>query len=148
MNLEQRRISPRMGLPKIVTVPKGDAPYQRGYHNQQSGLLPPSKTTVEETQAAPDSVVQEGGELAGIDPVGLCPRVAQLGGSRIESKEGARGQGDSGAHGSLWISLLRLRIKRCSRRADRGRGEDGDRTANLSHGWRRGTAYQRGEADA
>jgi DNA invertase Pin-like site-specific DNA recombinase len=60
----------------------------------------------------------------------------------------ARGQGDSGAHGSLWLSLLRLRIKRCSRRADRGRGEDGGRTASLSHGWRRGTAYQRGEADA
>ena len=52
---------------------------------EQSGLLPPSKTTVEETQVAPDSVVQEGGELAGIDPVGLRPRVARLGGFRIES---------------------------------------------------------------
>jgi transposase len=33
----------------------------------------------------PHSLVQEGGELVGIDPVGLCPRVAQLGGFRIES---------------------------------------------------------------
>ena len=31
------------------------------------------------------SLVQEGGELVGIDPVGLRPRVAQLGGFRIES---------------------------------------------------------------
>jgi len=31
------------------------------------------------------SLVQEGRELAGIDSVGLCPRVAQLGGFRIES---------------------------------------------------------------
>jgi hypothetical protein len=73
-----------MGLP-IVTVLKGDAPYERGYHTEQSGLLPPSKTTVEETQEAPDSVVREGGELAAIDPVGLRPRVARLGGFRIES---------------------------------------------------------------
>jgi hypothetical protein len=41
-----------MGLP-IVTDLKGDAPYERGYHNQESGLLPPSKTSVEETQEAP-----------------------------------------------------------------------------------------------
>ena len=34
------------------------------------------------------SLVQEGGELVGIDPVGLRPRVAQLGGFRIESKLG------------------------------------------------------------
>src|SRR5215203_382405 len=33
------------------------------------------------------SLVQEGGELVGIDPVGLRPRVAQLGGFRIESKK-------------------------------------------------------------
>jgi hypothetical protein len=33
MNLEQRRISPRMSLP-IVTVLKGDAPYEKGYHNE------------------------------------------------------------------------------------------------------------------
>src|SRR5215217_3217448 len=32
------------------------------------------------------ALVQEGGELVGIDSVGLCPRIAQLGGSRIESK--------------------------------------------------------------
>jgi hypothetical protein len=34
----------------------------------------------------PYSLVQEGGELVGIDSVGLRPRVAQLGGFRIESK--------------------------------------------------------------
>jgi hypothetical protein len=33
IDLEQRRISPRMDLP-IVTVLKGDAPYERGYHNE------------------------------------------------------------------------------------------------------------------
>jgi hypothetical protein len=32
------------------------------------------------------SLVQEGGELASIDSVGLRPRVAELGGFRIESK--------------------------------------------------------------
>ena len=31
INLERRRISPRIGL-SIVTVLKGDAPYERGYH--------------------------------------------------------------------------------------------------------------------
>src|SRR5215204_1092138 len=30
------------------------------------------------------SLVQEGGELVGLDPVGLRPRVAQLGGDRVE----------------------------------------------------------------
>jgi hypothetical protein len=38
IDLEQRRISPRMDLP-IVTVLKGDAPYEKGYHNQEGGLL-------------------------------------------------------------------------------------------------------------
>jgi hypothetical protein len=38
VDLEQRRISPRMDSP-IVTVLKGDAPYERAYHNQQRGLL-------------------------------------------------------------------------------------------------------------
>jgi hypothetical protein len=52
MNLEQRRIFPRMGLP-IVTVLKGDAPYEQGYHNEQGGLLSSSSTSVEETQEAP-----------------------------------------------------------------------------------------------
>jgi hypothetical protein len=32
MNLEQRRISPRIGL-SMVTVLKGDAPYEQGYHD-------------------------------------------------------------------------------------------------------------------
>jgi len=31
MSLEQRRISPRIGL-SMVTVLKGDAPYEQGYH--------------------------------------------------------------------------------------------------------------------
>ena len=32
MNLEQRRISPRMGLP-ITTILVGDAPHEQDYHN-------------------------------------------------------------------------------------------------------------------
>jgi len=52
VKLEQRRISPRIVLP-IDTVLEGDAPYERGYHNNESGLLPPSKTPVEETQEVP-----------------------------------------------------------------------------------------------
>ena len=32
MNLEQRRISPRMGLP-ITTILEGDAPHEQDYHN-------------------------------------------------------------------------------------------------------------------
>jgi hypothetical protein len=67
MNLEQIRISPRMGLPKIVTVLEGDAPYEQGYHNKQGGLLPPSKTSVEETQEAPaqkEEQEQEAGRQA------------------------------------------------------------------------------------
>jgi hypothetical protein len=39
-------------LAKIVTVLKVDAPYEQGYHNKEGGLLPPSKTPVEETQVA------------------------------------------------------------------------------------------------
>src|SRR5215216_5638620 len=58
MKLEQRRISPRMGLPKF-TICKGDAPSERGYHNEQSGLLPPSSTSVEETQKAPAQKEQQ-----------------------------------------------------------------------------------------
>jgi hypothetical protein len=38
MKLEERRISPRMGLP-IVTVLEGDAPYEQGYHKEEGGLL-------------------------------------------------------------------------------------------------------------
>jgi hypothetical protein len=52
MDLEVRRISPRTGLP-IVTVLEGDAPYEQGYHNEEGGLLPPSKTPVEEAQEVP-----------------------------------------------------------------------------------------------
>src|SRR5215207_9619507 len=40
------------------------------------------------------SLVQEGGELVGLDPVGLRPRVAQLGGFRIESKVALHRHGD------------------------------------------------------
>jgi hypothetical protein len=49
MKVEQRRISPRMGLPPSP-FSKGVAPYGRGYHNAENGLLPSSETTVEETQ--------------------------------------------------------------------------------------------------
>jgi hypothetical protein len=52
VKLEQRRISPRIVLP-IVTGLEGDASYERGYHTEQSELLPPSKTPVEETQEVP-----------------------------------------------------------------------------------------------
>jgi hypothetical protein len=38
-----------MGLP-IVTVLKGDASYEQGYHNQEGRLLPPSKTPMEKAQ--------------------------------------------------------------------------------------------------
>jgi hypothetical protein len=42
-----------MGLP-IVTVLEGDAPYEQGYHNnKEGGLLPSSKTPVEESQEVP-----------------------------------------------------------------------------------------------
>jgi hypothetical protein len=52
VNLERRRISPRIDLPTI-TVLEGDAPYERGYHSEEGGLLPSSQTTVEETQEVP-----------------------------------------------------------------------------------------------
>lgn len=38
-----------MGLP-ILTVLEGDAAYEQGYHNEESRLLPSSKTLMEETQ--------------------------------------------------------------------------------------------------
>jgi transposase len=41
-----------MGLPPSP-FSKGVAPYGRGYHNEQCGLLPSSETTVEETQEVP-----------------------------------------------------------------------------------------------
>jgi len=52
MNIEQRRISPRMGLP-TTTILEGDAPHEQGYHKEQSELLPSSLTSVEEAQEAP-----------------------------------------------------------------------------------------------
>jgi hypothetical protein len=58
IDLEQRRISPRMVLP-IVTVLKGDAPYGRGYHNQEGGLLEPSSPSVEETREVPAQKQEE-----------------------------------------------------------------------------------------
>src|SRR5215211_4410462 len=58
LDLEQRRISPRMDLP-IVSVLKGDAPCERGYHNQERGLLPPSSPSVEETQEMPAQKEEE-----------------------------------------------------------------------------------------
>src|SRR5215213_8777496 len=45
------RLYPRMSL-SMVTVLKGDAPYEQGYHVWQSGLLPPSSTSLEEAQEA------------------------------------------------------------------------------------------------
>jgi hypothetical protein len=66
MNLEQRRISPRMGLP-ITTILERDVPYERGYHNEQSELLPSSKTSVEEAQETPaqkDEQHQQAGRQA------------------------------------------------------------------------------------
>jgi hypothetical protein len=35
------------------TSGKGDAPYERGYHNEEGGLLPPSPPSMEETQEVP-----------------------------------------------------------------------------------------------
>ena len=52
MNIEQKRISPRMGLP-TTTILEGDAPHEQGYHKEQSELLPSSLTSVEEAQEAP-----------------------------------------------------------------------------------------------
>src|SRR5829696_7807299 len=52
VSLEQRRISPRMGLPPSP-FSKGDAPYGRGYHNAENGLLPDAEAIVEETQEVP-----------------------------------------------------------------------------------------------
>jgi hypothetical protein len=66
MNLEQRRISPRMGLP-ITTILEGDAPHEQGYHNEQSELLPSSSTSVEEAQEAPaqkEELQQQAGRQA------------------------------------------------------------------------------------
>src|SRR5215211_228342 len=57
-----------MGLP-MFTICKGDAPNERGYHNEQSGLLPPSKTSVEETQKAPAQKEEQ--EQAGRQTEGL-----------------------------------------------------------------------------
>ena len=47
-----------MGLP-ILTVLEGDAPYVQDYHIEESGLLPPSSTSVEETQKAPAQKEQQ-----------------------------------------------------------------------------------------
>jgi hypothetical protein len=52
VKLEQRRITPRMGLP-IVTVLKGDAPYERSYHTEEGGLHPSSKTPMKKAQEVP-----------------------------------------------------------------------------------------------
>src|SRR5215207_9508936 len=58
MTLEDRRISPRMGLP-ILTVLEGDASYEQGYHNEEGGLLPLSKALVEESQEVPAQEEEE-----------------------------------------------------------------------------------------
>lgn len=70
VSLEQRRISLRMGLP-ISTILEGDAPYERGYHNEEGGLFPPSETPVEEAQEAPaqeEGEKPEGGQAEGFRP--------------------------------------------------------------------------------
>jgi hypothetical protein len=74
VKLEQRLISPRMGLPMFanVTVLEGDASYEQGYPNDQEegGLLPSSETPVEETQdlnsrsACPKRARKQDGEEA------------------------------------------------------------------------------------
>src|SRR5215212_2561024 len=65
MKVEQRRISPRMGLPPSP-FSKGVAPYGRGYHNAENGLLPSSETTVEETQEVEaDGPIREADEEDG-----------------------------------------------------------------------------------
>src|SRR5215212_1808528 len=58
VSLEQRRISPRMGLPPSP-FSKGDAPYGRGYHNAENGLLPDAEAIVEETQEIPAQAKEE-----------------------------------------------------------------------------------------
>jgi hypothetical protein len=52
LKLEEGRISPRMRFANI-TLLKGDAPYESGYHNQEGRLLPPSPPSMEETQEVP-----------------------------------------------------------------------------------------------
>jgi hypothetical protein len=47
-----------MGLPPSP-VSKGDAPYGRGYHNAENGLLPDAETIVEETQEIPAQAKDE-----------------------------------------------------------------------------------------
>ena len=58
MKVEERRISPRMGLP-ILTVLEEDASYEQGYHNEESRLLSSSKTLMEETQEMPAQEKEE-----------------------------------------------------------------------------------------
>jgi hypothetical protein len=58
MRLEERRISPRMGLP-MSPFSKESAPYEQGYHNQEGGLLPSSKTALEEAQEVPAQEEQQ-----------------------------------------------------------------------------------------
>jgi transposase len=46
-----------MGLPPPLS--KGDAPYGRGYHNAENGLLPDAEAIVEETQEIPAQAKEE-----------------------------------------------------------------------------------------
>jgi transposase len=62
------------GLANRVTVLKGDAPYERGYHSEKNGLLPPSKTSVKETQEAPAQKWEQ--EQAGRQAKGVREGVA------------------------------------------------------------------------
>jgi len=47
-----------MGLPPSL-FSKGDAPYGRGYHNAENGLLPDAQAIVEETQEVPAQAKEE-----------------------------------------------------------------------------------------
>jgi hypothetical protein len=62
MNLKERHISPRMGLPMSPFSKEMRLIYEQGYHNNQEegGLLPSSKTPVEETQEMLAQEEQEG----------------------------------------------------------------------------------------
>ena len=47
-----------MGLPPLP-FSKGDAPYERGYHNAENGLLPDAQAVVEETKEIPAQAKEE-----------------------------------------------------------------------------------------
>jgi hypothetical protein len=74
LNRIERSILPGKGLPRRAS--SGE--------EMSSGADNP---LADRASQPPHTLPLEGGELVGIDSAGLCPRIAQLGGSRIESKE-------------------------------------------------------------